>query len=99
VTRWPGGDGSGPRWPGRRPPPAPKEPPAWFRAFVAEDWGRPGDDEVRYPAGARMPPDQVAYRRWLEARRQWAKENGFSVADWLEERHRARRAAMRTDRD
>jgi hypothetical protein len=68
------------------------EPPAWFRAFVVDDWARPGDDAARYPGGAPMPVEEVAQRRWMEARRKWADENGLSLVDWLRECRAARRA-------
>jgi hypothetical protein len=95
VTRWPGGGGDyvG-RWPGRLQRETRVEPPAWFRVFVLEDWARPGDDEVRYPAGAPMPAREVAERRWRDERRKWADANGMSIVDWLRE-CRATRLAER----
>jgi hypothetical protein len=82
------------RWPARRRPPGPVEPPAWFRCFVFEDWTEPGDEDVRFPAGALMGAEEVARRRWIDACRRWAKENGFDVASWLYERRRARLATL-----
>jgi hypothetical protein len=67
------------------------EPPGWFRCFTIEDWARPGDDEVRYPGGALMGVEEVARRRWGDARREWAHETGMSLVDWLQERRVARR--------
>jgi hypothetical protein len=97
MSRWPGSRGDhAVRWPGQRQHP-PKEPPSWFRCFAPEDWAQTGDDEVRYPAGALMGAEEVARRRWMDARRQWARDNGFSVADWLGERRAARRRAQGWD--
>jgi hypothetical protein len=78
------------RWPGRRVPPPPVEPPAWWRHFEPADWAEPGDGEVRYPAGALMGAEVVARRRWTAERRRWAAANSFDVVRWLGEQHRAR---------
>lgn len=79
------------RWPGRRRPPSvPREPPAWYRAFIFEDWTRDGDDEVRYPAGRLVPLVEVARHRWWAAKRRWAAETGFDAVEWLQEMRRAR---------
>jgi hypothetical protein len=82
VTRWP-----------HRLPAAPVEPPAWFRRFVLDDWAEPGDDEQCWPGGVPMAAEEVAYRRWSDACREWAIENDVSIVDWLRERRAARRAA------
>jgi hypothetical protein len=73
------------RWPARLREETRVEPPAWFRTFILEYWIRAGDDEVTYPAGGRMGVEEVARRRWTDARREWADENGLSVVDWLRE--------------
>jgi hypothetical protein len=105
VTGWPRRNGhrpsggrslSGSRWPAPRRPPV-EPPPPWFDWFVPEDWAEPGDDQVRYPAGALMGAEEVARRRWLDACRRWAAEHGVSIADWLAARRRARRRAMGWD--
>jgi hypothetical protein len=93
VTVWPGGNG----WPSPRRRTGAVEVPVWVDRFVPEDWVEPGDDEVRYPAGAPMPPEEVARRRWLEACREWAAEHGVSIADRIAARHWARRRAMGWD--
>lgn len=91
MTRWPGADENyAGRWPGRKPAPAPVEPPAWFRVFVVEDWLREGDGEVRHPAGALMGAEDVARRRWWDARREWATAEGFSITDWIKAGREAR---------
>jgi hypothetical protein len=61
---------------------------------VFEDWVRPGDDQVRYAAGALMGAEEVARRRWTAARRRWADENDFDVVQYLQGRHAARRRAI-----
>jgi hypothetical protein len=96
VTHWPGGNGDGTRWPGRRPPER-VDPPGWFRVFVLDDWSKPDDDKVRHPGGALMGADEVARRRWMEACRQWAHNSGMNLADWLQERRQARLRTMGWD--
>jgi hypothetical protein len=61
----------------RRHPQVRVEPPAWWRCFDVEAWRQPGDDEVRYAAGALIGADEVAKRRWYGARRAWAIEHDF----------------------
>jgi hypothetical protein len=91
MTRWPGGNGDqAGRWPGRLPGTTRKEPPAWFRCFRVEDWARPGDAEVRYEGGALMGEFEVARRRHSDACRQWARDNEFSIVDWLKWRRESR---------
>jgi hypothetical protein len=98
VTRWPGQNGhrrpAVSRWPERRRAAVPIEPPAWWRTFDPELWVRPGDDEVRYPAGALMGAEEAARRRWLEARRRWAEDHDFDVVTYLQERYAARRRSI-----
>jgi hypothetical protein len=101
VTGWPSRNGqrrsggrvsSGSRWPTPRRQPV--ATPPWFDRFVPEEWADPGDDEVRHQGGALMGAEQVAWRRWSQACREWANEHDVSIADRLAARHRARRRAM-----
>lgn len=74
----------------RRRPPVPVEPPGWWRCFTPEDWAAPGDDTRRYAAGEQMDQVEVARRRWWDAKRRWAAENGLDVVTWLRQQSEAR---------
>jgi hypothetical protein len=90
------------RWP-RRLPPAPIEPPAWVRVFVADDW-RDLEDEANWRAACQgLDPDRLqagldwrASVRWCQAVNDWYREH--PGADRRFEELLGRRARRRTAR-
>jgi len=83
VTRWP-----------RRLPPAPVEPPEWFRVFHEQAWAEP--DEQERSMGA-LPDSYRRWhreRRWHAARRAWMADHPeYDFLEELRERRARRRAA------
>jgi hypothetical protein len=78
----------------RRPSIIVAEPSAWVRTFVAEDWIQPDEPT---PAGLSRDIwlEQQAFRRWFDARQEWARDTGFPLVEWTLEYLKARRLARR----
>jgi hypothetical protein len=76
------------RWPARKRPEVPTEPPAWYRVFDPEAWSDPADDG---PEEWRL---HRAQGRWLDAKKRWC--DAHPEFDWLEDL-RQQRAARRTE--
>jgi hypothetical protein len=86
------------RWPARKRPEAPAEPPSWVRVFIPEDWAAPDARELSMegPAGATDPTwvDWHRWRRWMDAVNVWYDQHPErDFIDDLLERRQARRAA------
>jgi hypothetical protein len=81
----------------RRRPPVQVEPPSWWRCFTPEDWAEPRDDLRRYAAGEQVHQVEVARRRWWDAKRRWAAENGLDVVTWLRLQSEAKPWQVRPD--
>lgn len=69
-------------------PDAPGEVPEHLRVCYVEDWASPGDVPANRNA-AREDPDEyaamaragIAWKRWRQARREWADAFGVDLAD------------------
>lgn len=72
------------------------EPPEWLRRYEAADWLKAEDleDPPRYQAGALMPLDEVAYRRFMAEAREWLTVHGYDLAEGLQIIRAARRRAQ-----
>jgi hypothetical protein len=51
----------------------------------------------RYAAGEKVDQVEVARRRWWEAKRRWAAENGLDVVTWLRHQSEANRWQLRPE--
>lgn len=74
------------RWPGRNRG-APVPLPEWIAEYEPAEWITAEDLEgppPRYPGGAEMPLDALAYQRFMAAARAWLTEHDYSVVDSLQ---------------